>query len=112
MTHTTAVAFCGVGRQKSEGKLFLIALHQMKKDALGDMQLLAFRPEYEANVFAASVLLDEDEMLELIYNYQYDAEQIAKTMRSDINLVALKVAELARCGHNFRQLECRADFLK
>ena len=70
------------------------------------------RPEYEANVFAASFLLDEDRMLELIYQYHYDAEQIAKAMNSDINLVALKAAELARCGYRLNSLESRADFLK
>lgn len=70
------------------------------------------RPEYEANVFAASFLLDEDRMLELIYQYHYDAEQIAKAMNSDINLVALKAAELARCGYRLNALESRADFLK
>ena len=70
------------------------------------------RPEYEANVFAASFLLDEDRMLELIYQYHYDAEQIAKTMNSDINLVALKAAELARDGYRLNALESRADFLK
>ena len=29
------------------------------------------RPEYEANIVAAEILLDSDEILEYIYNYGY-----------------------------------------
>lgn len=73
---------------------------------------MSTRPEYEANIFAASLLLDESEMLDLIYNYNYDAEQIARTMNSDINLVALKAAELTTKGHQLKKLEAKANFLK
>lgn len=73
---------------------------------------MSTRPEYEANIFASSILLDEKEMLELIYDYNYDAEQIARAMKSDINLVALKAAELSRKGYGLNPLESRADFLK
>lgn len=73
---------------------------------------MSTRPEYEANIFAASLLLDESEMLDLIYNYNYDAEQIACAMNSDINLVALKVAELTTKGYQLKKLESRGDFLK
>ena len=38
--------------------------------------------------------------------------QIARAMDSDINLVALKVAELNRQGYSFRGQEFRSDFLK
>ena len=73
---------------------------------------MSTRPEYEANIFAASILLDEDRMLELIYDYHYDAEQIARAMHTDINLVALKAAELTTKGHKFNRLEAKSDFLK
>ena len=53
--------------------------------------------EFEANTFAAQIGLPEDEILELIYN-GCDASQIARAMKSDINLVALKVSELSRRG--------------
>ena len=36
------------------------------------------RREYEANMVAAAILLPDDEVLEYIYDYNYDAEQIAR----------------------------------
>ena len=49
------------------------------------------KPEYEANIVAAEILLDTDEILEYIYDYGYTSEQIARAMGTDINLVALKL---------------------
>ena len=69
------------------------------------------RMEYEANIFAAQISLPDDEILEYIYQ-GYDVGQIARAMDSDINLVALKVAELNRKGYSFRSQEFRSDFLK
>lgn len=70
------------------------------------------RPEYEANIVAAEILLDTDAVLDYVYNFGYTSEQIAKAMETDINLVALKVAHLAETGHTLRRIEHRADFLK
>lgn len=69
------------------------------------------RMEYEANLFTAQVALPDDEILEYIYQ-GLDVGQIARAMRSDINLVALKVAELNTRGYRFREQEHRANFLK
>lgn len=69
------------------------------------------RMEYEANIFAAQISLPDEEILEYILRGD-DVEQIAKLMHSDINLVALKVAELNQRGYSFRQQEARGDFLK
>ena len=69
------------------------------------------RPEFEANVLASQILLPDDEVLEHIYN-GYDAEQIARIMSSDINLVALKVTTLNQQGHNFRNIDHNTTFLK
>ena len=69
------------------------------------------RPEFEANVLASQILLPDDEVLEHIYN-GYDAEQIARMMGSDINLVALKVATLNQQGYNFRTIDHNTTFLK
>lgn len=38
------------------------------------------KPEYEANIVAAEILLDTDEILEYIYDYGYTSEQIARAM--------------------------------
>ena len=69
------------------------------------------RPEFEANVLASQILLPDDEVLEHIYN-GYDAEQIARMMGSDINLVALKDATLNQQGYNFRSIDHNTTFLK
>ena len=53
----------------------------------------------------------DDEIKEYIYK-GFDIHQIARAMRSDINLVAIKVAELNRQGYGFRTQEIRNNFLK
>lgn len=70
------------------------------------------KPEYEANIVAAEILLDTNEVLEYIYQYEYTSEQIAFAMQTDINLVALKVAHLIETGYDLRRQEHQSDFLK
>ena len=70
------------------------------------------KPEYEANIVAAEILMDSDEVLRYIYEYGYTAEQIARAMSTDINLVALKVAHLATLGYNLHAPEHKSNFLK
>lgn len=88
--------------------------HMARDNALREFTLydMKSKPEYEANVVAADILLDDEEVLECIYSYNYSAEEIAQIMCTDINLVALKVAELIRRGHNFDRIGYRSDFLK
>ena len=69
-------------------------------------------PEYEANIVASEILIDNDELLEYIYRYHYSAEQIARQMNTDINLVALKIAHLNELGYDLRPIDHRSDFLK
>ena len=70
------------------------------------------KAEYEANVIAAEILLDTDELLEYIYQYRFSAEQIAQAMETDTNLVAIKIASLKAMGHPFRATDYQSDFLK
>ena len=56
--------------------------------------------------------MDSDEILRYIYEYVYTAEQIACTMSTDINLVALNVTDLATLGYNLHALEHKSNFLK
>jgi Zn-dependent peptidase ImmA (M78 family) len=70
------------------------------------------RAEYEANVFAANLLLPDEDVLELIFDYGYDAEQIARRMHTDVNLVALKISHLNQRGYSFGALDHRSDFLR
>ncbi len=70
------------------------------------------RPEYEANIFASELLLDTDEILDYIYNYRYDVQQIAAIMKSDVNLVALKISTLTKDGYQLRIPDYKNNFLK
>ena len=85
-----------------------------KENALREFMLydMSTKPEYEANIVAAEILLDTDELLEYVYKYGYTSEQIAQAMHTDINLVALKIAHLAQTGHDLRRVEYRSEFLK
>ncbi len=85
-----------------------------KGDGLQEFMIyqMTSRREYEANIVAASILLPDDEIIDYIYNYNYDAEQISRAMKSNINLVALKISHLRQEGHALRGLEHNPRFLK
>ena len=68
------------------------------------------RMEYEANIFASTISLPDDEILEYIYQ-GFDTAQIARAMGSDINLVALKVDSLRTQGHDLRRQDVDGCFL-
>lgn len=69
------------------------------------------RHEYEANVFASHLLLDDKEFLDYA-NEGYDTQQIACAMNSDINLVSLKADIMIAKGYRLYPQEHRNDFLK
>ena len=85
-----------------------------KSSSLREFMLydMTTKPEYEANIVAAEILLNTDKVLDYIYGYGYTSEQIASAMDTDINLVALKIAHLAETGYDLRPIEHRNDFLK
>lgn len=85
-----------------------------KGDGLMEFMLydMRSRPEYEANIVAAEILLPDEDVLELIYNYGYDAEQIARQLNSDINLVSMKCEILRQKGYDLRKGEFRSNFLR
>ena len=65
--------------------------------------------------YAVSMTLgfsNDDDVLELIYDYGYDVEQIACQLKSDINLVNMKTEILRYKGYDLRQGEFRSNFLK
>ena len=59
------------------------------------------RPEYEANIFAGELLIDDDDIFSMIKN-EYDIYQIAGELDADMNLVLIKIDELRRQGHDVR----------
>lgn len=81
----------------------------LQEFALYDMKN---RPEYEANLFAAEILLPDDRILTHAHE-GYDIEQIAKELSIDINLVALKVSSMNMRGHKLNEtMSPKYNFLK
>jgi len=72
---------------------------------------MSLRPEREANIFAAEVLIDDDAILQAA-GYGYSIEMIAAELQADTNLVLIKLDGLARQGYKTRApYKPRSDFL-
>lgn len=70
------------------------------------------RHEYEANAFAAHLIIDDDE---LIHNMKegYDVVQLSGIMGTNINLMLIKFNEMNRLGYNLNLPYLpNSDFLK
>lgn len=68
--------------------------------------------EYEANAYAAHILIDTEECLELARS-GYDVVHIAKAMNSEINLMLIKIQEMIRLGYDLRlPMSPQSDFFK
>ena len=116
--------FILLNNDRSDRMMRIVCAHELGHDqlhrnlakgsAIQEFMLydMTTKPEYEANIVAAEILLDTDEILEYIYDYGYTSEQIARAMETDINLVALKIAHLAETGYDLRRIEHKSDFLK
>lgn len=100
----------------------IVLLHEIGHDVLHRKEALTFqefnifdvqggRMEYEANSFAAEVSLPDEDVLEYIHQ-GLNAEAIAKRMKSDANLVILKIENLNRRGYSFRKQDWQLNFLK
>ena len=73
---------------------------------------MASKPEYEANVFASDLLIDDDEILSLLKD-DYDVVHIAGELQVDINLVLIKVDELRKRGYKVQApYRPQSDFLR
>lgn len=57
--------------------------------------------EYEANAFAAHILIDNDKVCELA-KAGYNAEQISKFLHADINLMTIKLQEMNKIGYHLK----------
>lgn len=106
-----------------EFMLKIVSAHELGHDRLhrhiadhGFQEFELFRmhnaTEYEANAFAAHLLIDTDECMELVRN-GYDVVTAAKMLNTEINLLLIKLQELQRLGYDFRMpMTPRGDFLK
>lgn len=116
--------FIFINENLHEPMQILVCAHEIAHDQLhrplgmsNGLQEFTFydmgsRPEYEANIVAADILLDSDELLEYIYSCHYTVEEIACAMYTDPNLVALKIRSLNHKGHSIPEQFYRSDFLK
>ena len=89
-------------------------LHRKQAEVFQEFNLfdMAREPmEYEANLFASQVMLPDEDVVKFIFQ-GYTAGEIAESMNSDINLVAMKVADLSRRGYAFRVPDHKRNFLK
>ena len=69
------------------------------------------RTEYEANIFAAELLIDNDDILELVKE-ERDICYIAGELGEDMNLVLIKIDELRKRGYDLRvPYRPQSDFL-
>ena len=69
------------------------------------------RTEYEANIFAVTLLIDDEEFLDLARSGE-SVERIAQKLKTDPNLVVLKSRLLKNRGFRITAFEHKADFLK
>lgn len=84
-----------------------------KLDILNDTLLFGVesKMEYEANIFAALLLLDSEEVLAMAKN-GYTAQYIAATMCTDVNLVALVADYLIARGEQLFPQARKNNILK
>lgn len=64
--------------------------------------------EYEANVFAAHILMDNDEVYDL-FRSGYDITQVAAMQDVDINLALIKAEEMRYLGYDLNPVSMKAD---
>ena len=70
------------------------------------------KPEYEANAFAAHLIIDDDELIEYMQQ-GYDVVQLAAMMNTNINLMLIKLNEMNRMGWQLNlPYVPHADFLR
>lgn len=68
---------------------------EMKNQTIQEYEIFDIRStaEYEANIFAAELLIDEEELAEY-ESYGYDIVQLAKASRINVNLLLIKYYEM------------------
>lgn len=75
--------------------------HLARAGALQEFQLydMRLRPEYEANIFAADLLIDDEEVMSFT-GYDYDTVMLAGELGVDINILLIKLDEMRRQGYD------------
>ena len=87
--------------------------HFAKSGVLQEFMLydMKTRPEYEANIFASELLINDADILELVKEGR-DICYIAAELGEDINLVLIKLDELRKQGYDLKvPYRPQSDFL-
>lgn len=108
------IRFIFINSQLSEYMQRLVCAHELGHALLhkdlgkapgGMMEFEIFdiqdETEYDANVFAANLLLDEQEVLEMARE-GYDVVYIAKELNLNVNIVLVKLNEMVKRGYDLR----------
>ena len=69
------------------------------------------RMEYEANVFAAALLIDRQKVLKYAMNGRTGPE-IAALLRVDVNLISIMIDQLIKEGYAFQPVSRKNNILK
>jgi Zn-dependent peptidase ImmA (M78 family) len=113
-----------LNRKLDEQTARIVCAHEIGHDRLhralaqdgGLLEVMLYdmtaRPEYEANLVAAAILLPDEEVLRYVYEDGYSVEQIARAMATDVNLVAIKAAALKEAGHPIELPDHNTRFLQ
>lgn len=115
--------FLVVGNHLDDDTARIVCAHELGHDQLHralvhnsflretDLFRMNDATEYEANLFAAALLLPDEEVLQMVRDGQ-TIDEIAASTRTDPNLVALKLKCLSRKGYAFNDFDYRSDFLR
>ncbi len=113
-----------VNNRLDEYLLLMVVAHELghdtlhreeaKEGAMKEFVLFQMKDtkEYEANAFAAHLLIDTDEILEMAHEGM-DIASMASNFNVNINLMLIKLHELSRLGYDLHApMETRGDFFK
>lgn len=82
--------------------------HTLQEFVVYDMKS---KPEYEANIFAAEILLSDEDVLDYL-NQGYNFYETACLLRTDYHLLAVKLMVMNSGGHEFNiPTDFKSDFL-
>lgn len=84
------------------GHLLLHKEALTKRDYLVEMEIFDITDvrELEANQFAANILIDDEELLELLKE-GYDVVRIASLLNVNVNMLMVKLLTMNKTGHHF-----------
>jgi len=114
--------FIFINSQLDEYEQCVICAHELGHDALHrEIATTHFetalydtrnRIEYEANAFAAGILISDDMILELMAE-GFDESGIASSLNVSVDLLLIKLGEMNRRGYDFELSRVgRGDFLR